>query len=55
MRFKLFNNIVFFKGEPKNVAEDFINEALLLLEVKQAINLITTFISSLYVGTSINP
>ena len=42
------------EGEPKNIAKDFINEALLLLEVKQAVSLITTFISSLYVSNSIN-
>lgn len=41
------------EGEPKNITKDWINEALLLLEVKQAVNIITAFISSVYVGTFI--
>lgn len=43
------------KGEPKRLAKDWINEALLLLEVKQACNLLTAYISSLYLSTSIQP
>jgi len=40
------------KGEPKRLAKDWINEALLLLEVKQACNLLNAYISSVYIGTN---
>ena len=40
-------------GEPKNIAKNWIEDAVLLLEVKQAINLITAYISSVYIGTNI--
>ncbi len=39
------------KGEPKRLAKDWINEALTLLEIKQACNLLTAYISSVYIGT----
>ncbi len=41
-------------GEPKRIAKNWIDEAILLLEVKQAINLITAYISSVYIGTNVN-
>lgn len=41
------------KGEPKRLAKDWINEALLLLEVKQACSLLNAYISSVYIGTNI--
>lgn len=40
-------------GEPKRIAKNWIDEAILLVEVKQAINLITAYISSVYIGTNL--
>jgi mitofilin len=39
------------KGEPQRLAKDWIREALTLLEIKQATNLLTAYISSVYIGT----
>lgn len=39
------------KGEPHRLAKDWISEALVLLEIKQACNLLTAYISSVYIGT----
>ncbi len=39
------------KGEPHRLAKDWIREALTLLEIKQATNLLTAYISSVYIGT----
>ena len=41
------------KGEPHRLAKDWLKEALLLLEIKQACNLLTAYISSVYIGTKI--
>lgn len=41
------------KGEPLRLASDWINETILLLELKQAINLLISYISSVYIGTHI--
>lgn len=39
------------KGEPSRVASDWINDATVLLEIKQACQLLTSYISSIYIGT----
>ena len=41
------------KGEPARLAKDWIREALTLLEIKQASNLLTAYISSVYIGTNL--
>jgi mitofilin len=38
-------------GEPSRLARDWINEAILLSEIKQASNLLIAYISSIYIGT----
>lgn len=39
------------KGEPSRLAKDWINDATVLLEIKQACQLLTSYISSIYIGT----
>ena len=39
------------KGEPSRLAKDWIKEAIVLLEIKQACSLLTSYISSIYIGT----
>jgi mitofilin len=39
------------KGEPRRLANDWTSEALTLLEIKQACELLTAYISSVYIGT----
>jgi mitofilin len=39
------------KGEPGRLARDWIDEAILLSEIKQASNLLIAYISSIYIGT----
>jgi MICOS complex subunit MIC60 len=41
------------KGEPLRIANDWINDTILLLELKQATNLLISYISSIYIGTHI--
>lgn len=41
------------KGEPKRLARDWIKDACLLLEIKQACNLLNAYISSVYIGTNL--
>ena len=40
------------KGEPYMLARDWIKEAILLLEIKQACQLLTAYISSVYISTN---
>lgn len=40
------------KGEPARLSKDWINDAIRLLEIKQASNLLTAYISSVYIGTN---
>ena len=42
------------KGEPLRVARDWINDALLLVEIKQTSTLLNAYISSIYIGTNVN-
>lgn len=42
------------KGEPLRVARDWINDALLLVEIKQTSTLLNAYISSIYIGTKVN-
>lgn len=39
------------KGEPSRLAKDWIDDATALLEIKQACQLLTSYISSIYIGT----
>lgn len=39
------------KGEPSRLATDWINDATSLMEIKQACQLLTSYISSIYIGT----
>lgn len=39
------------KGEPSRLARDWINDTTVLLEIKQATQLLTSYISSIYIGT----
>ncbi|RNA35792.1 MICOS complex subunit MIC60 isoform X5 [Brachionus plicatilis] len=41
------------KGEPKRLARDWIKDACLLLEIKQACSLLNAYISSVYIGTNL--
>lgn len=41
-------------GEPLRVSKDWINDALLLVEVKQAFKILNSYISSIYIGTRVN-
>lgn len=41
------------KGEPKRLAKDWIKDACLLLEIKQATSLLNAYISSIYIGTNL--
>ena len=41
-------------GEPARLSKDWLNEALTLLEIKQASSLLTAYISSIYIGTNFN-
>ena len=40
------------KGEPARLAQDWLKAAIILLEIKQASNLLTAYISSVYIGTN---
>lgn len=40
------------KGEPHRLARDWIREAILLLEIKQACRLLTAYISSIYISAN---
>jgi mitofilin len=40
------------RGEPARLAKDWIKEAIRLLEIRQACNLLNAYISSIYVGTN---
>ena len=42
------------KGEPARLAKDWLKEAITLLEIKQASDLLTAYISSIYIGTNNN-
>ena len=42
------------KGEPARLANDWLKAATTLLEIKQASNLLTAYISSVYIGTEFN-
>lgn len=39
------------RGEPSRLAKDWINDTTVLLEIKQACQLLTSYISSIYIGT----
>ena len=41
------------KGEPKRLAKDWLKDACLLLEIKQACSLLNAYISSIYIGTNL--
>jgi len=41
------------KGEPARLAKDWVNEATVLLEIRQACQLLTSYISSIYIGTNL--
>ena len=41
-------------GEPLRVSKDWINDALTLVEVKQAFKILNSYISSIYIGTRVN-
>ncbi len=49
MAIKLLNRL---NGEPKRLANQWINEALNLIEIKNACNLINAYISSVYIGSN---
>ena len=40
------------RGEPARLAKDWVKEAIRLLEIRQACNLLNAYISSIYVGTN---
>ena len=40
------------KGEPHRLASDWIREAILLVEIKQACRLLTAYISSIYISSN---
>jgi mitofilin len=39
------------RGEPSRLAKDWIKDAITLLEIRQACNLLTSYISSVYIGS----